>query len=90
MRAIGLNVNGTNGINEYYRPIGQGEAVDIERRRALKKHWWGFVSAFYNSNALQCGFTQLQCGMQMVENMNRVSKPGGTRPLSFLIRTSGK
>ena len=67
-----------------------GEAVDIERRRDLKKHWWDFVSAFYYSNALQCGFIQFQCGRQMVENMNRVSKPGGTRPLSFLIRTSGK
>ena len=64
-----------------------GEAVDIERRRALKKH---FVSAFYNSNAVQCGFIQFQCGRRMKEN--RVSKPGGTRPLSvsFLIRTSGK
>ena len=88
MRAIGLNVNGTNGINEYYRPIGRARGGDIERRRVLKKHRCGFVSAFYNSNALQCGFIQFQCGRQMVEN--RVSKPGGTGPLSFLIRTSGK
>ena len=25
VRAIGLNVNGTNGINEYYRLIGRDE-----------------------------------------------------------------